>query len=250
MAISVERSIEMLIGVLGILKAGAAYVPLDAAYPAERLAFMLKDSQACALLTQTKLLPDLPASDLPIVCLDRDWDAIAKESAAELSDGPIAENLAYVIYTSGSTGRPKGVAMNHGTLGELVRWQLECSALQGRVRTVQFASLSFDVSFQEIFSTLCAGSTLILVSEDVRRDASKLLYLLKEQAVERLFIPYVGLQQLADAAETENILLPALSEINASGEQLKITPKIAQFLGTNKQCRLHTISMDHQKLTS
>ena len=114
--ICVERSLAMVVGLLGILKAGGAYVPSDAAYPKERLAFMLDDSQALLLLTQEHLVESLPEYGDRLVCLDRDWEIIAAESA----ENPISEathhNLAYVIYTSGSTGKPKGVEIQHAAL--------------------------------------------------------------------------------------------------------------------------------------
>src|SRR5262249_43445647 len=110
----------------------------------------------------------------------------------------IPEHLAYVVYTSGSTGRPKGVAMSHGAISAMLLWQLRTSAA-GAGRTLQFPSLSFDVSFQEIFSTWWAGGTLVLVSEDVRRDPPVLARLLAAERVERLFLPFVALQQLAIA---------------------------------------------------
>src|SRR4029077_11666021 len=113
--------------------------------------------------------------------------------------GATLENLAYVIYTSGSTGRPKGVAMGHRPLANLLAWQLEHwseTETAPAARTLQFASLSFDVAFQEIFSTWCAGGTLILIDDETRRDPEALLGLLAEQQVERLFLPFVALQNL------------------------------------------------------
>ena len=108
-----ERSLEMVVGLLGILKAGGAYVPLDPTYPKERLAFMLEDAQVPVLLTQERLMERLPEHGATIVCLDTDWEVIARESEANPTSGVTADNLAYVIYTSGSTGRPKGVLVAH-----------------------------------------------------------------------------------------------------------------------------------------
>src|SRR6185369_4243597 len=117
------------------------------------------------------------------------------------ASGVQPENLAYLVYTSGSTGRPKGVAMTHAAITAMLAWQLRTSAAGGG-RTLQFASLSFDVSFQEIFSAWAAGGAVVLVSEDVRRDPPALLALLAAERVERLFLPFVALQQLAVAAES------------------------------------------------
>src|SRR5206468_84908 len=112
-AIFVDRSIEMVVGLLGILKAGGAYVPLDPAYPAERIAFMLEDSKATAIVTQQHLLSRLPNHNTKVVCVDSDSRVIARENEENLHSGVHPHNLAYVIYTSGSTGKPKGVMVEH-----------------------------------------------------------------------------------------------------------------------------------------
>ena len=179
----------MVIGLLGILKAGGAYVPLDPAYPKERLTFMLQDVQALVLLTQQRLVERLPQDGTKVVCLDTDWGAIAQEGETNLLCQGTTDNLAYVLYTSGSTGTPKGVAMSHRPLCNLLSWQLQSSTLPRGARTLQFASLSFDVSFQEIFSTWCSGGTLILISEEMRRDAVGLWHYLTDEAVADYFFP-------------------------------------------------------------
>ena len=115
----VERSLEMLVGLLGILKAGGAYLPLDPAYPSERLAFMLEDARAPVLVTQSRLLDQLPAYGARIVQVDADWPAIAQQSTTAPRSGLHPRNTAYVIYTSGSTGAPKGVAVSHGSIPNL-----------------------------------------------------------------------------------------------------------------------------------
>jgi non-ribosomal peptide synthetase component F len=151
--VSVERSPEMLVSVLAVLKAGGAYLPLDPEYPQERLAFMLEDAGVSVLLTQQHLLDKYPARGLQVIALDRDRHTFDGESDENPTGTVSRENLAYVIYTSGSTGRPKGVAMPHRPLVNLLTWQVGRSSLVAEPRTLQFASLSFDVSFQETFST-------------------------------------------------------------------------------------------------
>src|SRR3712207_2358451 len=111
--VCMERSLEMVVGLLGILKAGGAYVPLDPSYPKERLAFMLEDSQASVLLSQQRLLEDLPEHESRVVCLDSAWEGSIQDQEVNPASGATAENLAYVIYTSGSTGKPKGVQIPH-----------------------------------------------------------------------------------------------------------------------------------------
>jgi amino acid adenylation domain-containing protein len=237
--ICVERSLEMVVGVLGILKAGGAYVPLDPAYPSERLTFMLEDTQTSVLLTQARLVESLPPHSSRVVCLDTDWEVIARHSQSNPVSQVTTNNLAYVIYTSGSTGRPKGVAMSHRPLCNLLFWQLESSTVSTGAKTLQFAPLSFDVSFQEIFSTWCSGGTLVLISEELRRDAVVLLHFLSEKAIERLFLPFVALQLLAEVADGQQAVPTSLREIITAGEQLKITRQIANWFTKLKSCTLH-----------
>ncbi|HEX8921023.1 MAG TPA: AMP-binding protein, partial [Pyrinomonadaceae bacterium] len=197
--ICVERSVEMIVGVLGILKTGAAYVPMDAAYPQERLALMLEDTRMPVLLTQQHILEALKSLEAPatkFVLLDTEWPRIAEHKTNNPALKAPAHSPAYVIYTSGSTGRPKGVLMGHAALVNLLRWQRESSQAAGDgKKTVQFASLSFDVSFQEMFSTWSVGGTLLLVRDELRRDVRRLWELLLSEEVERLFVPPVVLQR-------------------------------------------------------
>jgi amino acid adenylation domain-containing protein len=237
-AICMERSLEMVVGLLGILKAGGAYVPLDRSYPKERLAFMLEDSQVGVLLTQERIIESLPDHSANLVCLDRDWKLICQESCADPDSGATADNLGYAIYTSGSTGKPKAVAMSHGSLCNLLWWQLQNFAKPVQAKTLQFASLSFDVSFQEIFTTWCSGGTLLLVSEEVRRDAAGLLHFLRDESVERLFLPYVALQQLAEVADNEGAVPTTLREVITAGEQLFTTRSIVELFTRLSDCRL------------
>src|ERR1041385_114114 len=230
-----ERSLEMMIAVLGIVKAGAAYVPLDPNYPAERLSFMLADAAVEVLITQTALVFRLPANAAQVLCWERDWERIAQERDTTPVRRASADNLLYVIYTSGSTGQPKGVAMTHRGVYQLLSWQGRNLALEAGQRTLQMASLSFDVSFQEIFTTWCSGGTLVLLSEAERRDVPKLLAYIKAAGIERLFLPFVALQQLAELADEEL----KVREVIASGEQLRITPPLIKFFSELQDCVLY-----------
>ncbi|MDB6124520.1 MAG: hypothetical protein JWQ71_3513 [Pedosphaera sp.] len=235
--ICMERSIELVVGLLGILKAGGAYVPLDPAYPKERLALMLENSQAPVLITQQKLVPTLPANQCQIVCIDQPLSATSQEKNPAVKTTP--ENLAYVIYTSGSTGKPKGVAMGHRPLVNLISWQLKNSPLGKGDKTLQFASPSFDVSFQEIFSTWCSGGILMLVDEELRHDPPKLLRFIREEHISRLFLPFIALHQLAESVSEHDCLPESLQEIVTAGEQLRITGKIVSLFQRLKTCTLH-----------
>jgi non-ribosomal peptide synthetase component F len=128
--------------------------------------------------------------------------------------------------------------MPHRAAVNLINFQIQSSGHDGRLRTLQFASLSFDVSFQEIFPTLCAGGSLVLVREDVRRDARELLRVITEQRVERLFLPFVALQHLAQEADREERVPSSLRQVITAGEQLKITPPVARFFQRLDGCSL------------
>jgi amino acid adenylation domain-containing protein len=162
-----ERSLEAVVGLLGILKAGGAYVPLDPAYPNDRLAFMLKDAQVSVLLTCERLVARLVEPNVKVICLDSGWDAIASESDENPRAATQPENLAYVIYTSGSTGRPKGVLVSHGAIADHCRNVQTCYELDSRDVVLQFASLSFDVSLEEILPTLSVGARLVVMGTNI-----------------------------------------------------------------------------------
>ncbi|MEG4026408.1 amino acid adenylation domain-containing protein [Microcoleus sp. S13C4] len=236
--ICVERSLEMAIGLLGILKAGAAYLPLDPAYPQERIAYMLENAGVPVVLTQVSLLPPLLEYGIPAICLDRGWKSIAQRPQDNPSTAVLPDHLAYVIYTSGSTGKPKGVAMSHRPLVNLIDWQLQNFAFPA-TKTLQFAPISFDVSFQECFSTWCSGGTLVLISDIIRKDAVALLKLLQDEAIERLFLPFIALQHLAEVAEERGTIPDSLREIITAGEQLQISRAIVNWFSQLKDCTLH-----------
>ncbi|HTN72708.1 MAG TPA: amino acid adenylation domain-containing protein, partial [Methylomirabilota bacterium] len=233
-----ERSIDMAIAMLGTLKAGAAYMPLDPNYPGQRLNFMLQDSRAPVVLAQEPLVSRIQSHSTQVVCLDTARDVSALESGENPKVPCCGESIAYVLYTSGSTGTPKGVVMQHRPLRNLISWQIKNFSFPAAAKTLQFASLSFDVSFQEIFSTWCAGGALVIVTEDVRRDPAALLRCLIAESVERLFLPYIVLQQLGETAESEEMALTSLREIITAGEQLRLTSSIRSFLSKLKDCQL------------
>jgi surfactin family lipopeptide synthetase A len=227
--ICVNRSLEMVIGLLGILKAGGAYVPLDPDFPPHRLAFMLQETQSPVLLTQRELRDRLPESAAKIVCIDADWPDLARQPTHHPPLKTTTANLAYVIFTSGSTGVPKGVMMPHGALTNLICWERDRSVAGPGKRSLQFASLSFDVSFQEVFTTLSAGGTLMLIHESLRSDPYALLEFLEQARIDQIYIPYAALNQLAEAARNQSLSF-ALQEIITAGEQLVLTPTVKEFI--------------------
>jgi amino acid adenylation domain-containing protein len=243
-AVCVDRSLEMIVGLLAVMKAGGAYVPLDPAYPQDRLQFMLEESRPAVLLTQSHLRGLFTESreDLKLIDL-RDAEAWSNQPGSNPEHAIIGltpKNLAYVIFTSGSTGQPKGVAMPAGAAMNMIAWQMNESAWAGPQRTLQFAPFGFDVSFQEIFSTLCAGGTLLLIDEEKRRNATEMAHYVMEKGVQRLFLPVVGLQMFAEGvAEMAKPFDCALQEINVAGEQLRINDKIRALFKCLEHCRLN-----------
>ena len=238
-AVYMERSIDMLVAVLATLKAGAGYIPLDPVYPADRLAFMLSDASPAALLTQRAMADQLLPTATNVVCVDSSWEEISEYSGENPRTTATRDDLVYVIYTSGSTGKPKGVCLSHGALTNLILWQLDTSHLPHGSRTIQFTSLSFDVSFQEIFSTWCSGGTLVLISESLRRDPVTLLRFLCQEGIARLFLPFVALQHLAEAAQQQADLPDTLLEVVTAGEQLRITRQVRDFFQRMPRCKLY-----------
>ncbi|MCM1984947.1 amino acid adenylation domain-containing protein [Lyngbya confervoides] len=232
-----DRSLEMIIALLAILKAGGAYLPLDLSYPPDRLRYMINHAQAPILLTQQSLETDFEDHPLDILAIDQ--LALAEYAQDNLDLDLQPTDLAYVIYTSGSTGQPKGVAMPHGPLCQLIDWQVKVSTVGLGGRTLQFTPISFDVSFQEIFATLAAGGTLVLVPDQLRRNPIDLMRFLREAEIERLFLPFVALRQLSEIAEQEAEIPLAMKEIYTAGEQLRITEAIVRWFERMPHCTLH-----------
>src|SRR5208282_221357 len=142
-------------------------MPMDPAYPQERLAFMLKDAQVPVLLTRERLAAGWAEHDAKVICLDSGWETVARESGENPGSLARPENLAYVIYTSGSTGQPKGVLISHGAIAGHCRTVQGTYELDARDVVLQFASLSFDVSLEEILPTLIVGARLVVMGTNV-----------------------------------------------------------------------------------
>ncbi|QSQ15806.1 non-ribosomal peptide synthase/polyketide synthase [Myxococcus landrumensis] len=233
-----DKGLDLAVAVLGALKAGATYVPLDPRYPADRLSFMLEDSGASVVLGHSRWDAVLPRATLVRrVLLDVDARVIDGQPTGSPGVEVPPETACYLIYTSGSTGRPKGVALSHRALSHLLTWQMGRS-VNPSARTLQFAALSFDVSFQEMFSTWWAGGTLVMPSEEVRQDLPALARFLEQQGVERLFLPFVALQALADVVVQGGGVPRALREVVTAGEQLQVSPALVSFFERLPGCVL------------
>ncbi|HLN65508.1 MAG TPA: amino acid adenylation domain-containing protein, partial [Symbiobacteriaceae bacterium] len=184
-AVALERSPEMVVALLGVLKAGGAYVPMDPAYPKDRLAYMLTDTGARVLLTQERLKGSLPAPEDggQTVCLDADWAAIARESAAPLESATGPEHIAYVIYTSGSTGKPKGVQVLHRGLTNIITWTVQNHRFTPDDALLAVTSISFDIAGTELYPPLVSGGTVVLAGPQSVTDGARLAALCRDNRV-------------------------------------------------------------------
>ncbi|GGZ38474.1 non-ribosomal peptide synthetase [Streptomyces inusitatus] len=222
--VAMGRTPQTVATMLGIAKAGCSAMPLDTAYPVARLRAMTEQGRpACVVVDEAHR--DLLEPTVPLVPYE---SLSGGDGTAELPE--IAEDdEVYLLFTSGSTGRPKGVSAPHSSLANLVAWQNGIPSSAVDSRTLQYAPLSFDVSFQELYATLCGGGTLVLVGEEMRRDMPGLLRLIDRERVERVHLPYVALQQMAEASDTLGLVPRNLRVLCSSGEQLRVTDEIRRF---------------------
>jgi amino acid adenylation domain-containing protein len=190
--ISVERSLEMLVAIIGVLKAGGAYLPLDPMYPRDRIEFMLEDSGVALVLTQRRLVDQLPNNTAKLICLDSDWNAIAAESEENPLTESTPEDLAYVIYTSGSTGKSKGVMVTRASLANAyLAWE-KAYGLQSIRSHLQMASFSFDVFTGDLVRALCSGAKLVLCPQELLLSPKELYGLMRKEEIEAAeFVPVV-----------------------------------------------------------
>jgi amino acid adenylation domain-containing protein len=163
--IHLERSLDLMIGLLGTMKAAGVYLPLDPSYPSAHLAFMLEDARVRVLLTETRLLEGLPPHDGEVVCLDRDWMVIARGGRHAADPRATPDHLAYVIYTSGSTGKPKGAMIPHRGLSNYLDWCTEAYRVSEGTGAPVHSPIGFDLTITGLFSPLLVGRTVTLLPE-------------------------------------------------------------------------------------
>ena len=218
--IGVERSFEMVIGLLAILKAGGAYVPLDPEYPPARLSYMIADSGIGLLLTQRALRERLPLADRELAVLEVDAPDLSAEPDTRPAAPVHGESLAYVIYTSGSTGQPKGAANRHGALSNRVAWMQSAYALTPADTVLQKTPFSFDVSVWEFFWPLTTGARLAIAAPGDHREPAALSVLIERHRVTTLHFVPAMLQAFVDYADPRPDAAPGLRRIFCSGEAL------------------------------
>lgn len=204
-ALCVERSLEMIVGLLGVLKAGAAYVPLEPSWPAKRLALLCQQTTARVVVTQSHFAVRFP-SNTPLLCLDSDWDVIAQQPDHNPAVALTPEHLVYVIFTSGSTGQPKGVAIAHKQLYNYLAAIQQRLALPIGATFATVSTLAADLGNTAIFPTLCNGGTLLVIGQEQALDAAALAACFQQQPLDCLKITPSHLQALLHTPHPERIL--------------------------------------------
>ncbi len=221
-AVFLERSLDMIVGLLGVLKAGGAWVPLDVSYPKERVVYVLEDSKARVVLTHEQWRAALPESDCRLVSLDSDWEQIENESSANPITTATAESAAYVIYTSGSTGKPKGVVGLHGATVNRLEWMYRRYPFAPNEVCCQKTSLSFVDSTWEIFGPLLSGVPLVIFAADVVRDVERFIDALEKSSITRLVLVPSLLRAMVATGDGIGRRLSRLKSWTSSGEALSL----------------------------
>ncbi|HYP25624.1 MAG TPA: amino acid adenylation domain-containing protein [Blastocatellia bacterium] len=221
--VCLERSVMTVISLLGILKAGAAYVPLDPSYPQTHLAFILNDTGARVILTSESLLPRLP-ENIPavITCLDRDWGLISRQDGENAVTNAVPENLLFVMYTSGSTGQPKGVAVEQKQLLNRFAWMWDEYPFQPGEVLCQRTTVNFTVSIWELLGALLRGAHTAIIPDSEAKDPSLMVRRLASENVTRIVLVPSLLRAILDANVDLRAALPGLKLWSVCGEPLSV----------------------------
>ena len=238
-AVCLERSPQMIVALLAILKVGGVYLPLDPRWPQHRLEHLLGASGACLALVEAASSETghrLAIRSLNLDSLDLDQASFGTPHLRR----PTLDFRAYVIYTSGSTGAPKGVEVEHRTLANLVSWERGARCSLSPPRILQLAASIFDVSLQETFSALTSGGTLFVGDEDSRRDPARLSAYISSHKIDRLYLPAVLLERFAGfVVKHRNSLALGLSEIISAGDRLNVSEPVRQLMSLLPECSLY-----------
>ncbi|MEG4631193.1 amino acid adenylation domain-containing protein [Microcoleus sp. AR_TQ3_B6] len=224
-----KRSLDAIVGILGVLKAGCAYLPLDPHYSKERLNFMLEDAAVRVLLTQAQLAADLLVPNISAICLDAEWEIISQENQSNPDSAVSPENLAYIIYTSGSTGKPKGVMVQHQSLANYTQAASVEYGIEPGDRILQFASLSFDASAEEIYPCLTRGATLVLRGNSMLDSISSFLQKCREWQITVLDLPTAYWRELTARLSIENAEFPPSVRLTIIGGETALSTSLNQW---------------------
>ena len=234
--VCLERSIEMLVAILGVLKSGGAYIPIDPTYPKERIAYLIQDSCIPVLLTATHLLPGLPPTEgIQLVCLDAEADRLSQQPTVNVARPVASTHLAYAIYTSGSTGNPKGVTIEHSALVNFAHAAIQTYDICSNDRVLQFSSPSFDAAIEEIYPCLCTGGTLVFRTDEMLLSVAVFLKHCCDWGITVLDLPTAYWHQLTFELGTNSSLQvpPSVRMVivggeAASPERLRVWQQVAR----------------------
>ncbi len=233
--VCLERSLEMMVALLGIFKAGGAYLPLDPEYPAERLRYMLEDAGVKLALTQQHLIArletELESSGVQWVAMDQQWTTIATQPRENPRTAVQPENLAYIIYTSGSTGMPKGVMITNQSLTNYALTMMNCIGLEPGQRMLEFASLSFDASVVQIFPALLGGATVVIDAAISKLSNRELLGVCEQQKITVLDLPAAYWRQWVDDLAQQDVQLGADLRVFMTGGETLPGATLLQWSG-------------------
>ncbi|MBL8195553.1 MAG: amino acid adenylation domain-containing protein, partial [Blastocatellia bacterium] len=236
--ISIERSFEMIISLLAVLKAGGAYLPLDPNYPKDRVSFMVQDAQIKIILTKQNLTSILP-KQVKLICLDSDLTLISKESEENPNLSILPTNLAYVIYTSGSTGNPKGILIEHFSVVNYITQAIKQFELTSSDQVLQFASINFDTSAEEIYPTLVSGATLVLRNDEMIVSVANFLEKCLQWNISVLDLPTAFWHEMVLAIKEENLLLPSTLRLVIIGGEKALAERLVDW---QQYCKIRLLN--------
>jgi len=240
-AVALPRSLDLIIALVAILKAGSAYLPVDLDYPDQRIAAVLQDARPTLVVSRTEVLARLGGTG-PVLLLDgpATEGELAGLPDADAQQPPVPDQMAYVIYTSGSTGTPKGVVMPSRGLANLLSWHRATMPGGVGTRVGQFTAIGFDFSVQEILATLVCGKTLVLPTEDVRRDGELATQWLSEFGINEIYGPTSVIDSLLESAAARGRALPRLTDLLQGGEAFVLSPHLRAFAAERPR-RAHNV---------
>lgn len=238
--VMLKRSSLNVISLLGTLKSGGCYVPLDYEYPMSRLMYIIRDSGVKLILTESELSGILGEADSEDICKQVILDNIDMSNyhdSGEMISKP--DDSSYIIYTSGSTGKPKGVIQTHAMLSNLTGWDLKGSGISCGLKHLQYASFNFDASLHDVCFALCGGGSVYVVSEELRLEYKGLAEMIIKEGIEVLSFPFSALSNFFNHIEEEDLFGHRIGYIVSTAEQLYVSEKLDSFLRMNPQVELH-----------